>query len=70
MWQAYHRYQLTKDETWKATVEEAWTDYKREWEAENPGVAPKKRRFDVTNEFIRRKLEEEGPEKLKEIDEY
>ena len=69
MWQAYHRYQLTNNEGWKDAVEKAWTDYKEEWEAENPGVAPKKKRFEITNEFVRRKLDEEGPEKLKEVDE-
>ena len=69
MWQAYQRYQLTHDEGWKEAVK-GWTDYKRDWEAKNPGVAPKKNHFAVTNEFIRNKLNEESPEKLKEINEY
>lgn len=70
MWQAYHRYCLENDEGWKDAIEKVWTDYKLDWETQNPGVAPAKKRFDVTNEFIRRKLQEEGPEKLKEVDEY
>jgi hypothetical protein len=70
-WQAYHRYRQTYDETWKATVEKAWTDHKGEWEAENPGVAiSRTKRFEVMNEFIRKTFDDESPEKKQEVEDY
>ena len=55
------------DKAWKATVEKAWTDYKSQWDRENPGVAPPKKCFHVTNEFIRQTFNDETPERVKII---
>jgi hypothetical protein len=70
-WQAYHRYRQTYDETWKATVEKVWSDYKSNWEDENRGVAiPRNKHFEVINEYIRKAFNEESPEKKAEVEEY
>lgn len=69
-WQAYSQYRQTYDKTWKATIEKAWTDYKSQWDCENPGVAPPKKRFDVMNEFIRETFNNETAERVQEVDEY
>jgi hypothetical protein len=70
-WQAYHRYRLTYDDTWKATVDNVWTDYKSQWEAENPGVAiPRNKHFEVMNEYIKKTFNEETAQKKEEVEEY
>lgn len=70
-WQAYHRYRQTYDETWKSIVDKVWTDYKIQWEDENPGVAiPQSKRFEVMNEFIRKTFNDETPEKKQDVEEY
>jgi hypothetical protein len=70
-WQAYHRYRQTYDATWKGTVENAWTDYKTEWEAENPDVTiPRTKHFEVMNEYIRKTFDDETPEKKQEVEDY
>ena len=56
--------------TWKATVEKSWTDYKSQWEAENPGLAIPKKGFEVMNEYIRKMFNDETPEKQQEVKEY
>jgi hypothetical protein len=70
-WQAYHKYRQTYDTTWKATVEDVWTNYKSEWDAENPGVSiPRNKGFEVMNEYIRRMYNDETPGKKEEVEEY
>jgi hypothetical protein len=69
-WQAYHRYRQTYDASWKTTVEKTWTDYKNQWEAENPGDAVPNKRFEVMNEFIRKTFSEETPKIMQEVEDY
>lgn len=70
-WQAYHQYCQKYDETWKVMVEKVWSDYKRNWEDENRGVAiPQNKHFEVINEYIRKAFNEESPEKKVEVEEY
>lgn len=70
-WQAYHRYRQTYDGTWKETVDKAWTDYKTQWDAENPNEAiPCNKHFQVMNDYIRKTFDEETPEKKQEVEEY
>jgi hypothetical protein len=64
-WQAYHQYHQTYDVTWKSTVKKAWTDYKSQLEAENPGVAISNKHF---KEYIRKTFNEETLEKKEEVE--
>ena len=70
-WQAYHRYRQTYDETWKMTLEKVWTDYKSQWEAENPEITiPRTKHLEVINEYIKKEFEDESPEKKQEVEDY
>jgi hypothetical protein len=54
-----------------ATVEKAWTDYKTQWDTENPNMAiPRTKHFQVMNDYIKKMFEEETPEKKQEVEEY
>jgi Mg2+ and Co2+ transporter CorA len=69
-WQAYSQYRQTYDKEWKTTIEKVWTDYKSQWDRENPSVTPPKKRFDITNEFIREAFNNETAERVQEVDKY
>ena len=67
-WQAYHA--LTYESQWKPEIDKTWAEYKIQWKSEHPNEKPEKTRFEIMNNFMRKKFAEATPEMLKQVEDY
>ena len=67
-WQVYHL--LTYETVWKPYVDKEWETYKVEWEVEYPKEKPPKSQFQIMNEFIKEKYNNETDEMKEKCEDY